>query len=187
MRADSRPESEFAVRRVVESEAEALSKLRLRALTTDPLSFASTYEKESQYDREGWSAWARRGATSSEMAILIAQRSDGRLVGMVGALAEENVLHLYGMWVDPDHRRAGLGARLLDAILAWAETSHPSLEIRLGVVPLTGSAMRLYQRRGFVDTGKVEPLPHAPEVVWHEMVRSSKRADPPVDGPGAGV
>jgi ribosomal protein S18 acetylase RimI-like enzyme len=135
------------------------------------MSFASTFDQESKDDGEKWISWTHRGSTSPEMAVLVAELVHGPLIGMVGAFSEGDVTHIYGMWVEPGHRNLGLGGKLLDAILAWVETSHPSSEIRLGVVPSSDSAVRLYRSRGFLPSGKVEPLSHTPEVVWHEMVR----------------
>jgi ribosomal protein S18 acetylase RimI-like enzyme len=175
-------EPPIRIRRIVESEREALRALRLRSLATDPMSFGSTLEKESRDDDAKWTDWAGRGATSPDMAILVAEQENGTLVGMVGAFLHEQVMHLWGMWVDPGHRHLGLGGKLLDEILVWGETFHPTSEIRLSVVPSASSAARLYRSRGFVPTGKVEPLPHTPSVVSHEMVWSRKRPAPSASG-----
>ncbi|MFZ1023504.1 MAG: GNAT family N-acetyltransferase [Thermoplasmata archaeon] len=180
MSADLPVEPSTKIRRIVESDRDALRALRLRSLTTDPMSFASTLEKESVDDDAKWTNWARRGALSPEMAVLVAELDNGALIGMVGAFWDGRVTHLYGMWVYPGHRRRGLGGKLLDEILAWGETSHPTSEIHLGVVPLSDSAVRLYRSRGFMPTGKVEPLPHTPRVVWQEMVRPRKGVDPTI-------
>ncbi|MCI4339244.1 MAG: GNAT family N-acetyltransferase [Thermoplasmata archaeon] len=146
------------------------------------MSFASTFDRESRDDGAKWTDWAHRGAVSPEMAVLVAEQINGPLIGMVGALSEEDVTHIYGMWVEPGHRNLGLGGKLLDAILAWVETSHPSSEVRLGVVPSSDSAVRLYRSRGFVPSGKVEPLPHTPGVVWHEMALLRKGSNPSSEG-----
>ncbi|MFZ0891129.1 MAG: GNAT family N-acetyltransferase [Thermoplasmata archaeon] len=179
MSPDPRVETSVKIRRIVESDRDALRALRLRSLATDPMSFGSTFAKESAGDLAKWTNWAHLGATSLETAVLVAEQDNGNLVGMVGAYWNENITHLYGMWVEPGHRHLGLGGRLLDEILVWGETVHPTSEIRLGVVPLAGSAVRLYQSRGFVPTGKVEPLPHTPSVVVHEMVWSRKKPGAP--------
>jgi ribosomal protein S18 acetylase RimI-like enzyme len=179
MSADPRADPKIVIRRIVESDSDALRELRLRALSTDPMSFGSTFKKESESDAAKWTGWAVRGATSPEMAVLVAERTPGTLIGMVGGVWEENVSHVYGMWVEPLYRKLGLGGKLLDAILAWVDQSYPSSEVRLGVVPSSASAVRLYRSRGFVASGKVEPLPHTPAVVWHEMVRPKSGSNPP--------
>ena len=162
---------DLTIRRLRESEAAAFRELRLRALSTDPMSFASTFEKESKGDEEKWRELAHRAASSTEMVVLVAQTSGGALVGMVGSFSTAESVHLWGMWVEPSYRDHGVGGRLLDAILSEIETSRPSAEVNLGVVESSGGAIRLYRSRGFVDTGHVEPLEHTPGVVWHEMIR----------------
>jgi ribosomal protein S18 acetylase RimI-like enzyme len=178
MSADSRTEASVVIRRIREPDCDAVRELRLRSLSSDPMSFGSTFDQESQYDPTKWTSWVVRGATSPEMAVLVAEPNSGALIGMVGAISEGTVSHLYGMWVDPRHRNLGLGGKLLEAILEWVDASHPSTEVRLGVVPSSEAAVRLYRSRGFVPTGKMEPLPHTPNVVWHEMVRARTRSGP---------
>jgi GNAT superfamily N-acetyltransferase len=155
----------------MESESKALRDLRLEALSMDPMSFNSTFEKESQGDELRWTEWARRSATSHEMAVFVAQPKDGPLVGMAGGFSEEGTTYVFGMWVHPNFRKLGLGTQLLDTVLGWADTSHPSADVKLGTVRSSLVAGRLYRSRGFVETGRTEPLSHTPGTVWHEMIR----------------
>ncbi len=158
------------IRRLNVSEVEELKAIRLRALSTDRMSFASTSEKESKYDENQWTDFARRAAESSQMVVLVAKPPTGPFVGMVGSFLEGNVSHVWGMWVDPGYRNRGLGGKLLDAILAQIEAVHPKLEVKLGVVSSSEAARQLYRTRGFEETGHTEPLEHTPSVIWYEMV-----------------
>ena len=65
---------------------EALKALRLRSLSTDPMSFASTFEEESKGEEEKWTEFGHRAAMSSEMVVLVAEPVGGPLVGMVRIL-----------------------------------------------------------------------------------------------------
>ncbi len=161
----------IVIRRVQEAEKDAFKALRLRALAADRMSFASTFEKESKYGDPQWQNLTRRAATSTEMVVLVAQPRDGPFVGMVGSFAEGNVTHVWGMWVEPEYRKLGLGGKLLDAILSEIDASHPANEVKLGVVSSSTAARRLYANRGFTETGHTEPLEHTPSVNWYEMVR----------------
>ncbi len=120
---------------------------------------------------------------------MLAVESEVKLVGHIGSIWKDDLTSLGAMWVEPAYRRAGVGRRLLDAILAWADEAHPTSAVRLGVFPTQEAAMRLYRERGFVATGKVFPLEHAPSVLWQEMLRRSARSspeDPPVGQPDRG-
>jgi ribosomal protein S18 acetylase RimI-like enzyme len=178
MPVERNPSSTVEIRRLKASEKDAYKELRLRALSTDRMSFASTFEKESKGDEKRWGEFAHHAATSSETVVLVAQQVGGQLVGMVGSYLEGEDTHVWGMWVDPGYRNLGLGGKLLDAILTSIESTHPTTQIKLGVVPSSESALRLYRSRGFVDTGHTEPLEHTPSIVWHEMIRRPPGGDP---------
>ncbi len=118
-----------------------------------------------------WSEWVRRASASDDAISLLAVERGGELVGHVGSTWQDEVTRLGAMWVEPEYRGKGLGARLLDAVLEWADEVHPMSEVRLSVVPTQEIAARLYQSRGFAATGRVSPLKHTPGAVYHEMAR----------------
>jgi ribosomal protein S18 acetylase RimI-like enzyme len=70
---------------------------------------------------------------------------------------QPDVAHLFQVWVAPEHRGKGIGALLLDAVLAWAR-STPARALRLSVSLSEPAAVRLYRRAGFVDAGEPQPL-----------------------------
>lgn len=82
----------------------------------------------------------------------IAYADDGRIAGHVDLRArpEKACAHraLLGMGVHRDHRRQGLGATLIDAAVAWAQT-QPVDWIDLDVLSVNQPARQLYQRCGF--------------------------------------
>lgn len=126
--------------------------VRLRSLATDPAAFSSTFERQRTFPEEAW----RRRLTGGPRVV--AER-DGVDVGLAGAhLADgPDQPQLYGMWVDPDHRGAGIGAALVEAVverLAAAGHDH----VRLWVESGNDGARRLYTRRGF----RPEPDPPTP-------------------------
>jgi GNAT superfamily N-acetyltransferase len=163
--------SSIHVRRILVTDKDALRALRLRSLATDRMAFGETFEQISRKDDDFWSAWAHLASTSEEAATFVAVDPEGKLVGIIGSRTVEGMVWLGVMWVEPELRGQGIGARLLDAILAWAEIQHPTLSARLSVVPSQESAVRLYRSRGFGFTGKVSPLAHTPGAVYHEMMR----------------
>ena len=61
-----------------------------------------------------------------------------------------------GMGMERPYRRRGLGQRLLEIAIEWA-IAQPFLEwIDLGVFNTNPVAQQLYQKFGFVETGRIE-------------------------------
>lgn len=86
---------------------------------------------------DDWYQAANSGGTSLVgVAVLVADRGDGSLAGFVEigsrpyaeGCETSPVAYLEGWYVDPDDRRDGLGARLVEAAEAWA-LSHGFGEI----------------------------------------------------------
>jgi ribosomal protein S18 acetylase RimI-like enzyme len=156
--------------------------LRLRALATDPLAFGSTLSRELAFTEAQWDERLRTPVDSPDQALWVATVDPPVLVGMVGLFMAESRVHVYAMWVEPSHRRTGIGGALLDALLSWAAQQKPTWPVVLSVNPSQGEAVKLYHSRGFHATGVVEPLPHTPGAVVHEMIRAaagpSARSDP---------
>ena len=62
---------------------------------------------------------------------------------------------MLGMGVHRDYRRQGLGARLIDAALAWARTEPGIAWVDLDVLSVNRPARQLYQRAGFAIVGEI--------------------------------
>ncbi|UGQ47566.1 GNAT family N-acetyltransferase [Massilia endophytica] len=65
---------------------------------------------------------------------------------------------LLGMGVDRAARRCGLGQRLLDTAIAWAEEQPGFGWVDLEVLSANEPARALYRKRGFVQTGEIPDL-----------------------------
>jgi GNAT superfamily N-acetyltransferase len=104
-----------------------LRDVRLRVLADAPYAFSSSLERESVLGPEFWD---QRVVDSKlgEAGVVFAAVDSGRAVGMAGGFSadgERQVAMLWGMWVDPDARRSGLGRALIDAL-----ESNPALIAR---------------------------------------------------------
>lgn len=159
------------VRRVVPEDWSALRELRLRALTTDPLAFGSTVAREAAYPDELWKERTERAALSATSSQWIAATPSGRLVGTAVVAEMEGRLHVFAMWVEPEFRNAGLGRRLLDSGLRWAEEKFAGRDVHLEVNPGQAAAVRLYESRGFRFVGEPRPIGHTPGVFVRPMIR----------------
>jgi len=161
---------EIVIRRAEPSDWEALRTLRLRALEADPFAFGSTLMEELGFDEARWRDRATRGAESATTSQWVAQDPLGRLVGSVVIAQVEGKVHVFGMWVEPRSRGRGVGARLLDTGLRWAESVFPGQALRLDVNPRQAAAVHLYESRGFRRSAADRPLGHTPGETRYEMV-----------------
>ncbi|AOI50134.1 putative acetyltransferase [Burkholderia oklahomensis] len=140
------------VRRLSASLAADYRAIRLAALQDMPDAFGSTYDVEVA---RPLTAFAERLAGT----IVFGAYVGGRIAGMAGfkRLDGAKARHkgfLWGMYVAPDARRHGVGAALLDAVLAAAAEAVE--QVTLAVVDGNGAARAFYERHGFVVYG-VEP------------------------------
>jgi ribosomal protein S18 acetylase RimI-like enzyme len=152
------------IRRIRPEEWRQLRALRLRALADAPFAFARSREEEARRPEEEWRSAART-------PIFVAIR-DGEWVGMAGCFLEETEAGavVWGMWVAPEARRAGLGRRLLEAALDWAR-SEGGRWARLSVTETNVEAAELYRGAGFTATGKSKPLASDPSLTEVELER----------------
>lgn len=75
---------------------------------------------------------------------------DGRVVGFAGLELNDGLGHLFMAVVD-GYRGQGLGRRLLDGAVGWAQDR--AYKVDLEVWPHNTAARRLYERAGFVTEG----------------------------------
>ena len=138
------------IRRGVPDDWRASKQLRLGALASSPASFSSTLERELQFDDEVWRTRLERAAT------FFAVDDDGTFVGTVTGIGDRHEpggREVVAMWVDPEWRGRGVGGALMDAVVEWAR-AEGAASIALWVADGNDAARRLYERRGFVDTGE---------------------------------
>ena len=136
-------------RRLMAEDAALYRELRLEALTNDPDAFSSTIdiERDRPLDR-----FAARLAESFVLAAFDGERP----VGIAGFYVQPGPKHahkgmLWGMYVRPETRGAGIGRMLVEAIVAHARGQVEILQ--LFVVADNLPARRLYQSLGFVEYG----------------------------------
>jgi ribosomal protein S18 acetylase RimI-like enzyme len=151
------------VRRIAADEVDLARDIRLRALRDAPLAFGSTYEREIAFERAEWERRVAENAAGERSVAFIVEPRDGLAVGALDA-ADATVAHLYAMWVAPEARGAGAARALVDAVVAWARERGARL-IETTVAEGNVAASALYERSGFVDTGRREPLGHSDGVV----------------------
>jgi GNAT superfamily N-acetyltransferase len=159
---------DVAIRRIAAGDGPILKQVRLRSLLVDPASFGSTHEREaSQRDAE-WAERAARLAHGDDGTQLLALDATGP-VGTIVAMRDDDehaLFHIYAMWVAPERRGSGLGARLLAGAEEWIARAGGSA-VELSVTNAAPVAARLYARAGYERTGRELPSEHTPGLLEH--------------------
>jgi len=140
---------DIEVRRLTSADAARYRETRLAALKNSPEAFGSTFETESL---KPLSSFAERLGSA---AVFGAFR-DGELLGIAGFASHEGVKEahkgwLWGMYVRPEARKAGVGRQLVEVVIDFARQNVEILQ--LSVVSDNEPARRLYARLGFVEYG----------------------------------
>lgn len=141
-----------AVRRLGAGDVQDFRTIRLAALAEAPDAFGSVHAREAVRSA------AEHAETLASSTVFGAYAADA-IVGMVGWKQEQGpkTSHkgfVWGFYVAPPARRAGIGTALLAAIVASARERVEQLT--LTVVSDNAGAIALYERFGFAAYG-VEP------------------------------
>jgi GNAT superfamily N-acetyltransferase len=121
----------------------------------DLLALLYAQEAEFTFDREKQARGLRLIVETPACGQIFVARSDGRAVGMVNLLFTVSTAEggpacwLEDVVVHPDHRGAGLGARLVGHAIEVAR-SRGYLRISLLTDQTNEAAQRFYSRHGFV-------------------------------------
>ncbi len=153
------------VRELRRHEWALFRSLRLRALAESPDAFAQTLADAQSRPDSYWIRLAESVTGPSGQIMLIAEEAD-RPAGLVFGLLDPTqpaTGRVGGMWVDPEARGRGVGAALLDAVVAWAR-ARGLQRLELWVTEGNSAAARLYRGAGFGDTGRRDRLPSNPEL-----------------------
>ncbi len=137
------------VRRLTSEDAAAYREIRLAGLRDCPEAFGSTFGRESAQPL----TWFCDRLRASQ--VFGAFRSTA-LLGVAGLAIREGEKErhkglLWGMYVRPDIRNAGVGRQLVEAVIDCAR-DHVEV-IQLSVVKGNERARRLYAGLGFVEYG----------------------------------
>jgi RimJ/RimL family protein N-acetyltransferase len=137
------------LRRLGPEDAAIYREIRLEALADSPHAFSSTLESEQAQPLE-------RFAARLADDFVLGAFSGPQLIGVAGFYVQPRPKHrhkglLWGMYVRPDHRAAGIGRKLVEAIIEHAR-QHVEL-LQLFVIADNMPARRLYANLGFVEYG----------------------------------
>jgi ribosomal protein S18 acetylase RimI-like enzyme len=146
------------IRRFEVKDADALWRLRMTALETDPWSFAESVEELQQVSVE---EYGRRIGSGGDGNFVMGAFKGPHALGMCGFYREAHRKrrhkgHLWGVFVVPAERGKRLGRALAERAIETARTLPDLKSIQLTVSITQDAARLLYRRLGFRVFG-VEP------------------------------
>ena len=139
------------IRRLSPSDAPAFQAVRLAGLLDTPAAFGRNHEEEKDLPL---SSFADRLVQRDDAAVFGAFEGDA-LVGIVGLRREDalNYFHkgyLWGMYVAPAARGAGIARQLVQTALAFARGVPGLAKVNLHADAANVPAIALYESLGFV-------------------------------------
>ena len=124
----------------------------MEALENDPQAFGSSTQEEEKLTREDWERRIRDALFALE---------DGKPVGMIVFVLNDrpklkHVASIFGVYVSPEHRGKGIGTGLLRAALLRIGRKEGIVKAKLAVNSEQLSALRMYEKAGFVVAGRMQ-------------------------------
>jgi RimJ/RimL family protein N-acetyltransferase len=141
------------VREASLADAEQFRELRLDALQDSPIAFPADYMVNVNHPI---SFWKKRLKTDETGTIFFAEH-DSQLIGMMGIRRGESPktthdARIWGVYVRPEWRGLRIADSLIEGCIAWAKSNDVKI-VKLGVTAASTSAVRCYQRCGFIIYG----------------------------------
>lgn len=141
----------IALRELTSDDWRVWRRVRLAGLAEAPYAFgARLTDWQAEGDRESrWRSWLDRPDTYQVVA-----EQDSEPVGMAAAKpVDAEAYELISMWVSPQVRGRGVGARLVAAVEDWVR-GQGAASLRLAVARGNDAAVGFYRRQGFTYTGE---------------------------------
>ena len=131
---------------------ECLRDLRLEALQSDPLAFASSYKEEKLLKPEEW-----KKRVKNTLFALSNDTPVGMIVYIISdKLKTNHIANLYGVHVREEYRGQGIGKKLVEGALKIIQQNPNVTKIHLTVNAEQTVAVALYKRFGFEIVGTLK-------------------------------
>jgi len=139
----------IVIREARPADAVQYRELRLEALQDSPTAFSADHQVNL---KQPMSFWENR-VTPDENWMLFLAEHDSQLIGMTGIRRRESPktrhnAEILSVFVRPKWRGLHIAEALIEASADWAKARDVSI-LKLGVITVNTSAVRLYERCGF--------------------------------------
>ena len=174
------PRGPVTVRPTREQDAASFRELRLEALRTHPEAFGADYADSLERPAEFWEQRVRSGAGTDHGITYVAEAARA-LVGMTGIFRQDGAkmrhsAAIWGVYVQPAWRGAGLADALIAACVAWARERALRL-VKLAVVTTNAAAIRCYVRCGFSVYGLEPEVIYSNSLYYDELLMARRLVD----------
>ncbi|MCK1995542.1 GNAT family N-acetyltransferase [Peribacillus muralis] len=117
------------------------------------IAVSDEFNKTQQQQRE----WMQ-GLLENDRETIIVAEVNGEVIGWVSFHSEKRkrMSHKgsFGIMIKEGYREMGVGKKLLQALLDWAEANPLIEKVSLGVFSTNHRAISLYKRMGFIEEGR---------------------------------
>jgi RimJ/RimL family protein N-acetyltransferase len=166
------------IRTAQPSDAPAIHSITVQAIAEG--AYHISEPQEFTFTTEEVEPWIRQHAEHPAQLMLVAEVDD-EVVGIIhfepGARKRQAHAGELAMNVATAWREQGIGRRLLEALIAWAQ-NHPQIErVGLRALSINQRALHLYETVGFVEEGrriqaiKLGPEQYADEIIMARPVK----------------
>ena len=143
------------IRYLTAEDAGEWLRLRLEALQGDPEAFSASLE---EYQPLSLEEVRKRLGFDAKEAFVVGAFEDRRLQGCAGfyrdkCLKTRHKGRVWGVYVTPERRRAGVGKKMLQMLLERGNALDGIQQILLSVTTTQVAAVRLYRSLGFTSFG----------------------------------
>jgi len=168
------------IRPLTPEDVAAFRAFRIAALHESPLSFGASAVGEEQYDAAKW----RERLSAERGTVFGAFAPAGEMIGSVGLFITNDGTDADGPWlwtmyVQPPHRRHGVGRRLVQHVIDHLRATTLHSRLRLHVTDASAAAGAMYRALGFVPIERQIDVPwHTGDVVDMDVMAYSLREEP---------
>ena len=150
------PEPEMRFREANQSDEETIASLHAASWRTAYRGALSDAYLDGPIDAERTEVWRSRFVKPVKNQFVSVAESKQQMIGFVcayGGHDEKWGTFLDNLHVAPQHKRRGVGARLMGEIARWSDREYPGQGVYLWVLQSNLTAQRFYERMGGENAG----------------------------------